>query len=662
VAPRSPYFQPPTPPPPPPPGPSFASGLRVVLISIGVLVAAAVCGLLLYDRYGQQKRDEAREKRERTSDRPDRKKEHAPKESKLLPILKTDPVRGSDHAWVTIVEFSDFQCPYCSRVQPTLAALDKKYGEKLRIVWKDNPLPFHKEAMPAARMAKVAFLEKGAQAFWRAHDTMFADQSKIATSLEKWGDEVGADSDAFSRHGKDAEEQIDESIRFAKQIGATGTPMFFIDGEKLSGAQPQSKFEDVIDAHLREAKKLVDAGTDEVDLYADLVERYFEEPAPSFVGLLYAVDATGAASYGAADSLVTIVVFAPLSQRYGSDKFELADLIKLPDTRVVFRDRPVTSDERAAAGVVRAIGDKSGAAKRRDAIDEIWSSTSTVDTTYLKALATRYGLTTADATKAIADSATDRTIDDDIDAGDEVDATTSGVSVYVNGRKLTSITKTDVITAHAAARKHAERLVTGGIAAKDVYKEITSKGTRKARKHATIPIPTTSPTRGPSTAAVTIQVFSDFQCPFCARAMTGDFDKVVAAHPTDVRVVYRNMPLTFHPMAEPAAQMALEAKAQRGVPGFWRVHDAIYRAKAPLDATKLDAIATAEGLDLTKVHDAMKTHKYKSLIDDDVKAASSAGISGTPTFLVGDEIVNGAVPAATFESAITRAKARLKSP
>jgi protein-disulfide isomerase len=229
----------------------------------------------------------------------------------------------------------------------------------------------------------------------------------------------------------------------------------------------------------------------------------------------------------------------------------------------------------------------------------------------------------------------------------------------VNGHKQWSWSESDLKTTHAAEKKRASRLVAKGTPKKDVYDTLVKTGLTHAPKFVKLAVPSWAPVRGPASAKVVVQVFSDFQCPFCKRALTkgGGFAEAVAAHASDVRIVFRHDPLPFHPLAEPAAQLALEAKAEKGDASFYRVHDALYAATT-LDTAKLESIAVAEGLDLTKVRAAIATHKYKKTIDDDLADAKSIGVTGTPSFLVGDELVVGAQPQSAFEAAILRAKTK----
>jgi protein-disulfide isomerase len=270
-------------------------------------------------------------------------------------------------------------------------------------------------------------------------------------------------------------------------------------------------------------------------------------------------------------------------------------------------------------------------------------------------------LSAADAKAALAGAATLPALDDDRDAADEVDAATTPQSaLFINGRKQWSWRRSDVTATHAREKKRADRIVLKGTSKSDVYNELVKKGTKRPRKHVTLTVPSYSPVKGPPTAKVTIHIFADYQCPFCKRAMeaSGAFTAAVAANASDVRLVFRHNPLAFHAMAEPAAELAIEAKAQKGNAAFWRVHDKLYGLTGTLDMAKLESVALSEGLDLTKVRTAISTKAHKKEIDDDIAEARRISAFGTPAFVIGDELVSGAQPQAMFEAAIKRAKAK----
>ncbi len=162
-----------------------------------------------------------------------------------------DPAKGPAAAPVTIVEFSDFQCPYCSRVNPTLKQVEEKYGDKLRVVFRDFPLvQIHKDAAKAAEAGECAH-EQGK--FWEMHDRLFANQSKLQVeALKQTATEIGLDAEKFNqcldsaKYASEVQQDVDEGARY----GVTGTPAFFINGRLLSGAQPLEAFTELIDEEL----------------------------------------------------------------------------------------------------------------------------------------------------------------------------------------------------------------------------------------------------------------------------------------------------------------------------------------------------------------------------------------------------------------------------
>jgi protein-disulfide isomerase len=165
-----------------------------------------------------------------------------------------DPVKGTATAPVTIVEFSDFQCPFCSRAVPTLKQIEQRYGDKVRIVFRDLPLTsIHKDAAKAAEAASCAN-EHGK--FWEMHDRLFANQSLLGVEeLKKHAEAVGVPAEPFAKcldSGKYAAEW-QKDTEAAQQAGVSSTPAFFVNGRLLTGAQPLDAFVEVIDEELQRA-------------------------------------------------------------------------------------------------------------------------------------------------------------------------------------------------------------------------------------------------------------------------------------------------------------------------------------------------------------------------------------------------------------------------
>jgi len=166
-----------------------------------------------------------------------------------------DPRKGPADAPIEIVEWSDYQCPYCKRNVPVMAKVIEKYGDKVSIVFRDFPLPFHKKAQKAAEAANCA----GEQdRYWDFHDKLFANQSKIdIDDLKALAGELKLDQSAFDScldSGKFADE-IAKDLAEGKMAGVTGTPASFINGKMVNGAQPFSTYQAVIDSELARLKR-----------------------------------------------------------------------------------------------------------------------------------------------------------------------------------------------------------------------------------------------------------------------------------------------------------------------------------------------------------------------------------------------------------------------
>jgi len=185
---------------------------------------------------------------------------------------------GSDTALVTIVTFSDFQCPFCARVSPTITALRTEYGADLRYAFKHNALPMHKQARAAAIAAEAAG-EQGK--FWEMHDKLFENSRDLnETNFIAWARELKLDVKRFERDlaSTTIGARVDAHQRQATDLGARGTPSFFVNGRFLSGAQPIESFRALIDEEKRKAEAKVAAGTPRSSVYAETIASGKTEP------------------------------------------------------------------------------------------------------------------------------------------------------------------------------------------------------------------------------------------------------------------------------------------------------------------------------------------------------------------------------------------------
>jgi protein-disulfide isomerase len=157
------------------------------------------------------------------------------------------PVLGNEKAIVTIVEWSDFQCPFCNRVSPTLAKIKEEYGDSVRFAFKHMPLSIHPQAAAAHAAAEAAHRQGK---FWEMHDLIFANQRDLAVAtLEGYASTLGLDMDQYRRdlESDEVAKSIADDLAQAQKLNVTGTPSFFINGKYLSGAQPFANFKRYID-------------------------------------------------------------------------------------------------------------------------------------------------------------------------------------------------------------------------------------------------------------------------------------------------------------------------------------------------------------------------------------------------------------------------------
>jgi protein-disulfide isomerase len=206
--------------------------------------------------------------------KPDAPRPPAPQDNTVYKVPVRDAhCKGPADAKVTILEFSEFQCPFCTRVGPTLKQVVDTYGNDVRICFKHNPLPFHQDAPLAAQAALAA----GAQGkFWEMHDKLFDNQKDLKRpNIETLAQGLGLDMNKFKADLDTSayKSRIDADMAEAAQFGARGTPSFFINGKPLRGAQPFEAFKTAIDKALTDANAALAAGTSRGDLYAKLTEK-----------------------------------------------------------------------------------------------------------------------------------------------------------------------------------------------------------------------------------------------------------------------------------------------------------------------------------------------------------------------------------------------------
>lgn len=176
-----------------------------------------------------------------------------PPPSGAAATVDDDPVLGDKDAPVTIIEFSDYECPFCGRnFRETYPLLKKNYIDtgKVKLVYRDFPLNFHPMAVPAAVAANCVRENGGDSAYWKMHDRIFENQQSLSNeNLKKWAKDLGHDIGNCLDSGK-YKEEVQKDVADGSAAGVKGTPSFFINGRQLEGAQPYAVFQQAIEAEL----------------------------------------------------------------------------------------------------------------------------------------------------------------------------------------------------------------------------------------------------------------------------------------------------------------------------------------------------------------------------------------------------------------------------
>jgi protein-disulfide isomerase len=176
--------------------------------------------------------------------------------------LKDTPSKGPDNAKVVIVEYSDFQCPYCARAHDTLSQVEKEYGDKIRVLHKQFPLAFHKWA-EGGSIGALCVYQQDKNAFWKVYDYLYKNQGTVTPEnvkekvLESVKDDSKINKEKFNEcyDGKKTLDKVKADMAEGQSVGVSGTPAFLINGRKISGAQPLQNFKAIIDDELSRADK-----------------------------------------------------------------------------------------------------------------------------------------------------------------------------------------------------------------------------------------------------------------------------------------------------------------------------------------------------------------------------------------------------------------------
>jgi protein-disulfide isomerase len=599
-----------------------------------------------------------------------------------VPIDDQSPRWGDDAAPVTLIEFSDLECPFCGRIQSTLTELERRYGpHQLRVVYKHDPLPFHRNARPAALAAESVRELGGNDKFFRFVALLFQDQRHLAQDdLRRAAVSLGIDGTSFDLLARSpgVSARVDADLELASRVGATGTPHFLINGDAVTGAMPLDDFAAIIDRELAEAHALVARGTPPSRVYAMRTSANFKPPEETKASETepekdgpWNVPVGSSPRLGPDDALVTIIEFSdfqcPFCKRVQPALSAIVERYG-KDVRVVWKHLPLPFHPHARPAATLSIEARKarGDAGFWKAAELLFDSSPKLENEDLARIARTLGLDWPKTERAIASDADAAILAED--EGTSVDFEAQGTPhFFINGNRLVGSQPLESFTAIIDAElDKARKLLASGVPRTRVFDELMKTASAPPPpQRKDVPAPTAAnPTRGPTGAPITIQMFADFECPYCRRGMK-TIDELEKRHPNQIRLVYRNLPLEFHTGARTAAAAALEAYAQHGSDAFWKMAGLLEKDQddpAPLTRDDVVDHARSMGLDVIRFEKALDDGRHDALIDADVKLAEDLGIKGTPSFVINGYFIPGAQPFAIFERAVQRALAAKPSP
>lgn len=566
------------------------------------------------------------------------------------------PVRGAADAKVTIVEFSDYECPFCSRVEPTMDELLKAYPNDVRVAFVNHPLGFHKNAMPAAKAAVAAFKQGK---FWEMHAALFSNQKNLNEAFfTEQAKKLGLDMARFTAdmNSPETANYIEKGMKDAGPMGISGTPSLLINGKLVVGALPLDAFKKEVDAELARANEVAKAkNLSGAALYEELVKTAPKPPADDEeeapVGRVM-VEIGQAPVWGNVDAPVTIVEFTdfecPFCSRGNTTLHAIME--KNPETvRVVFKHYPLPFHKNAKLAHQAAEAAKIQG-KFWEMYNKIFDNQKAMGRDDLIGYAKELGLDEAKFVADLDSDAVKKAVEDAMKEGEKA-GVRGTPNFFINGTLLSGAQPEAAFQAaidkELALTKDAKY---AGLKGNDLYEKVIKDDAKPAPAPLVVDI-VGAPSRGAADAPVTIVQFSEFQCPFCSR-VEPTIDQLLKDYDGIIKVVFKQMPLAFHDKAQKAAEASLFAH-ENGK--FWEMHAKMFANQSALGIEDLKKYATEVGLDAAALEKALNENKYAEAVKKDVAAAGAVGISGTPSFVINGKLLIGAQPIDAFKKEIDAA-------
>jgi protein-disulfide isomerase len=517
---------------------------------------------------------------------------------------------GNSNAPVKIIEFFDYQCPFCAAAIPNLEAAIRSYPGKVQLILKSSPLPIHPDSM-LAHQAALAAEEQGK--FWEMHRLLYANQRRLKPdNLLDYARQLNLDVERFQNRLQTGyyRPAIEKDVAFAQSLGVEGTPTFFIKNQKLVGAQSQERLKAAIAAALMNPK-----GTT-------------FDPAAQARAELKELDLSHSPVRGNQQAPVTIIEFSDMQCPFCAAVVPTLRQLteQYPDQiKWVFKNFPLSfhKDSPLAHRATLAAGEQG---KFWEMHDLIFADQRNIKRDDLLQKARSLGLDMERFQADLDGVKLTQLVESDRQEGERLNVQGTP-TFFINGKQYwgnMSLAQFQAI----------------------VHKELPSGSSTQMA--ATIKKNRNEVFSGPSDAPITVVWFSDLQSELTLKT-TLQVRQLMNAHPGKMRLVFKNRPLETHPGAIRLHEAAMAANAQGK---FWQMHDLIIANPHKDDEQTLLSYAARLGLDVERFQNELRNHSYLSAIQEDVAEAREKNILGSPVFFMNGTRLDGLQSQSRMESLV----------
>ncbi len=607
-------------------------------------------------------------KKKEESSAPDMAKPEQEKKEEIYQIeIASSLLIGERTAPVTVINFSDFECPFSKRAFETMERLQKQYQGKLAYVYKHYPLATHREARHAAK-ASIAAEKQGK--FPEMYRKLFENgQSITEENIALWAKEIELDPEQFAKDYADPEtdRRLHEDITQGNTFGVRGTPTLFVNGRRLSGANTE-QLERLVADELAKGEALKKNGVS--DVYTEIIKnglsRYVppKRPLPVVPKDIYAVTVPShSPTKGPTDAPITIILFTdlecPFCARFHADMTELQKEFR-DQLRLVFVNLPLKFHNFAvpAAKAALAAGRQEKFWEMHDRLfaeQTAWKKENNFDQ-YLDGAAQALQLDVQKFKKDMDDPRTMEIIHRDLAFADAI-GVRGTPGIFINGRYASGAFPLE--TFRTTIREELDRarpFMEKGLRGDALYQELIKDGKdavfinqaapEDPDKVFAIKLTGQEPSLGKKSAPITIVEFSDLQCPPCAK-VSAAVDALREKHKDAIRVIYKQFPLgKQHPYAEPAARLLLAAKTIHGDDTHQLLRARLFATQTEWTTggsadTFFERYAKELKLDWAKIRTAMTSAAVTESLAEDRAEASKNGVRAVPVLFVNGKKISG---------------------